>query len=351
MNPGVLILLAILGGAAVLLGVCFVAASIPGRLRKYTTPDGAAVPESIAEWISVPIGGVRQWMAIRGRDVRNPVLLFLHGGPGSTETPFLFHFNDALTDHFTLVAWEQRGAGRSYSRKVKAESMTLRRFVDDAHEVTNYLKDRFGKDKVYLVGHSWGALVGIRAAQESPRDYHAYVGVSQPVNFALSMTIVYRWALETARRTGNRRAIRDLEGIGEPVEGRYAGGFRAFGKQLRWVRAFGGAFYSSRSIVPAAKILLLSPVYSLSGKLKWLASERFSIEHLWAAVESEDLFREVPRLGLPTYLVHGRHDYQVPMTVTQEYFQALEAPRKRLFILEKRLTGPCSRSRQGSLRS
>jgi proline iminopeptidase len=125
------------------------------------------VSGSIAEWSRVRIGGVDQWMAIRGSDRSNPILLFLHGGPGTPEMPLLFRLNRNLCDHVTLVAWEARGAGRSYSKSIPPETMTFDRAGEDTMEVTSHLREQFGQERIYLAGYSCGVLAGIFAAQRA----------------------------------------------------------------------------------------------------------------------------------------------------------------------------------------
>ncbi len=292
------------------------------------------LPGSVAEWSCARIGGVDQWMAIRGRDLSNPILLFLHGGPGTPETPFLFHFNRSLSDRVTLVAWEARGAGRSYSRSIPPESMTFDRCVEDTIEVTRYLQQRFGHDRIYLAGQSWGALVGIFAAQRAPDLYHAYIGISQPVDFARSLVAIRHWALDAARARGNKRALHELERLQERAERQLAGPSEVFMTQMKWAVRLGGAFVDSSWARIALRVFLPSPVYSIADKVRYVAGARYSAEHLMGEAEKRNLFVEVPRLGLPAYFVHGRHDGQVPPALTEEYVRALEAPSKRLFFLE-----------------
>ena len=151
----------------------------PGHIRPVTDTSGKPIPESIAEKTRVPINGAEQGMVIRCANPANPVLLFVHGGPGLPE-----YFLDAtrptrLEREFTVVWWDQRGAGLSYRAGSSAESMTVEQFVDDTIAVTDYLRERFGQDKNYLLGHSWGSAVGIRAAARAPERYRAYIGMGQ----------------------------------------------------------------------------------------------------------------------------------------------------------------------------
>jgi proline iminopeptidase len=324
----VALVLAVLAGLAVV-------AMRPGTVPPVTDGAGRPVEGSLAAWEPVNIGGLRQWLAIRGRDPTNPVLLFVHGGPGDPETALLFHFNKDLSDHFTVVSWEQRGAGRSFSPDIPPESMTLERFVEDTHEVTQYLKRRFRTERIFLAGHSWGTVVGILAAARYPEDYYAYIGISQAADQAQSEREGYDWVLETARARNNGKAVEELEKIGSPVEGSYAGGVTALKRERRWIQAFGGATYG-RSIWPLARVLLTSRVYSLADKIRWFRGGRFSMRFLWKPENIRvNLFAQVPELSVPVYILQGRHDYQTTFSVAERYLDALKAPAKRLIPFER----------------
>jgi len=311
---------------------------LPGLIGRRVPPcvdaRGATLPESIAEWSRVRIGGVDQWMAIRGRRRSNPILLFLHGGPGTPETPLLFHFNRELCDHVTLVAWEARGACRSTSRSIPPETMTFERAVEDAIEVSEHLLERFGHEKIYLAGHSWGALVGISAAQRAPHLYCAYIGIAQPVDFARSLVAVREWALDAARAMGNTRAAREIEQLGRLAAEGSVPAWQIFLAQMKWATRLGAGLAKTSFGQLLFRVFLPSPVYSLADKVRYVLGAQFSEKHLMPEAEKRDLFSQVPRLEIPAYFVHGRLDGQVPPGLTEEYVRGLEAPAKRFFYLE-----------------
>jgi pimeloyl-ACP methyl ester carboxylesterase len=311
---------------------------LPGVIGRRIPPcvdaHGAAVPESIAEWTRVRIGSTDQWMAVRGRHRSNPILLFLHGGPGTPETPLLFHFNRELCDHVTLVAWEARGACRSASRSIPPETMTFERAVEDAIEVSEHLRQRFGHEQIYLAGHSWGALVGISAAQRAPHLYRAYLGIAQPVDFEWSLAAIRTWAIDAARARGNARAVRELERLGQLAGERRVPAWQVFMAQMRWATRLGAGFAKTSAGQLLFRIFLPSPVYSLTDKVRYVLGARSSEKSLMPEAEKRDLFSQVPRLEIPAYFVHGRLDGQVPPALTEEYVRALKAPSKRFFYLE-----------------
>lgn len=178
------------------------------RIR-ITSPNGIASLEKIS------LGGVNQSIQIRGADKSKPILLFLHGGPGFPQMPFA-HLNAELERHFVVVQWDQRGAGKSYSSSIPDESMRVAQFVADAHELVQILLARFGAQRCYLVAHSWGSLFGAQLAAQHPDLFFAYVGIGQTVDLPQTEQVLYQFALDSARREDNQKAIADLQRIGRP---------------------------------------------------------------------------------------------------------------------------------------
>ncbi|MEO6690607.1 MAG: alpha/beta fold hydrolase, partial [Dokdonella sp.] len=197
----------------------------------------------IESQIAIPVNGTRQWISVRGNDTRNPVLLFLHGGPASPDMPLAWTFQTPWEDYFTVVQWDQRGAGKTHAAndadKV-ADGMTMEGMTADAEEVVSYLRRTYHKKKIFLLGHSWGSVLGVRLAQAHPEWFHAYVGVGQVVNFRQSEADGYRYALDQARAHGNQEAVRDLAALapypapGKPLD------LDTIGKQRRWLELYGG---------------------------------------------------------------------------------------------------------------
>ena len=183
--------------------------SYPGRPMPYRDEAGNPRSGSIAEKVRVNINGVSQGMFIKSTDVTHPVLLYLHGG---LPEHFLDHrYPSGLDDQFTVVWWDQRGAGLSYSPDIPSATMTVEQFIADTVAVTNYLRDRFGKEKIYLMGHSGGSFVGIQAAARMPQLYEAYIGVAQMADQLESERLAYDYMLERFRAEGNTSMVRKLE--------------------------------------------------------------------------------------------------------------------------------------------
>ena len=178
--------------------------------RKIVSPNG------VETLTAVPINGTQQWLSVRGRDRRNPILLVLHGGPGSPTMPEDYTFQSPWEDYFTVVEWDQRGAGKTYAAndpKIVAPTMTIDQLTMDAEEVVRYVQKTYGKRKIFLMGHSWGTVLGVRLAEAHPDWFYAYVGVGQIVNMRESERIGYDFVLGQAKEHHNDTAVKELEAL------------------------------------------------------------------------------------------------------------------------------------------
>ena len=177
---------------------------------------------ALDEKLTLPLGGIPQAIRIRSTDSSLPVLLFLHGGPGVCDRHWVLRDQSALAEIATMVCWDQRGAGLSWSKQLRGEDMTVGRLVEDAHELVLYLKKRFAKKKIYIVGHSWGTALGTLLVQKYPEDIAVYIGMGQYVNGPENERLSYEFVLEEAKKRGDQKALKDLERIGWPKDGHYA---------------------------------------------------------------------------------------------------------------------------------
>jgi pimeloyl-ACP methyl ester carboxylesterase len=173
-------------------------------------------PNGIDEAKAVEIGGIHQWITVRGRDRRNPILLVLHGGPAAPDLPNRYLFEGPWTDYFTVVEWDQRGAGKTYElndpKKVAPTTHAVR-MVKDTEELVAYLRATYDKEKIFALGHSWGSILGLNLAARKPNWLYAYIGVGQIINMREGERICYEWVLDTARKAGDSSAVKELEGI------------------------------------------------------------------------------------------------------------------------------------------
>jgi pimeloyl-ACP methyl ester carboxylesterase len=306
-------------------------------LRRGSTPriDRRAHPDAVAVLEPVPVNGTRQWVLIRSHDVANPVVLFLHGGPGTSQLTQLRRQQGPLEAHFTVVDWDQRGAGKSFAAGRDAARMTMAQLVDDVVVLSEYLARRFHQDKILLVGHSWGSAIGLLAAARRPDLFSGYVGVGQMARPAEGEAISYAWTLARAREAGDHAAVEKLTRIGPPP---YTGDWKSkLLAQRRLLAKLGGEVHGSR--VGAAGIVLrslvLSREYTLADRVNFFRGISRSLELLMPELLARDLAAEVPELQVPVWFCLGRHDHEVPAAIAARYFAALRAPYKQLVWFER----------------
>jgi len=191
----------LLAGMLILLGILQLW-SYPGRPKPFVDEKGRPLEGSLSEKIHLKINGVEQGMFIKSKDVTHPVLLYLHGG-----MPDYFlteKYPTGLEDYFTVVWWEQRGSGISYSPDIPPESMTSEQMISDTLELTNYLRALFHQEKIYVMAHSGGSFIGIQAVAQAPELYHAYIGVAQISHQLKSEKLAYDYMLERFKANGNK---------------------------------------------------------------------------------------------------------------------------------------------------
>lgn len=277
-------------------------------------------PDSIASLEKVELGGVNQWILVRGNDVKNPVLLFLHGGPGSTQIPLAHYYGYPLEEHFVVVHWDQRGAGKSYHPTIPPDSMNIGQFMSDTHELVLMLRQRFGVDKVYLMGKSWGSLLGIRVVQSYPDLFYAYVGIGQVAHMEKNEAISYKFVLREAKARANKRAIRELTMIGPPPYDNML----ELAIQRVWLSEFDGVVFNEAG--KNAKVGKISVEYTPLDRMKRVWGTIYSPWHMWDEIMETDFFEQAPRLEVPIYFFLGRHDYNTPFELAEQYFEMLDAP-------------------------
>ncbi|WPB76490.1 alpha/beta hydrolase [Archangium violaceum] len=291
---------------------------------------GRPVSEGIASLEQVRLGGVDQWLLIRGRSLLNPLLLYLSGGPGTSEMAWVRHFNAPLEEHFTVVQWDQRGAAKSYAARKNQDDLTVEQFVSDANELLELLTTRFSQQKVFIVGHSWGSILGVLLAQRRPERVHAFVGTGQQVNFLENDTLCHLRAYELAMRYGDYKALARLARIGPPP---YTG--RDMAQRYLTLYSLAGRHAGRRGLMPELlSSMLTAPEYSLRDKVHFFLGLRETFPRVYPQLAGLDLEAQVPRLEVPVWFLLGREDYVTPSELAVRYFDKLEAPRKTLLWFE-----------------
>ena len=337
-----LIVLATVGifmGAIVILFAVLLAVS-PGRPKPILDEKGRALPGSISEKIHVNINGVQQGMFIMGEDVGNPVLLFLHGGTAMPEYFLTQNYPTGLEQYFTVCWWDRRGAGLSYSADIPPETLTVEHSISDTLEVTNYLRSRFRKDRIYIMAHSGGSLIGIQAAARAPELYHAYIGVGQMSYQLKSEMLSYEYMLRRYKEIGNARIVKQLEAaqvtMSVPLPASYM--------KVRDSAMHGlgvGTTHDMKSVITGVFLASwLFREYTLREKLALWRGKFSSDKILWDKMIATDLRNQLQKLDLPVYFFHGKYDYTVSYRLAKEYLGELEAPIKGFYTFEQSAHSP-----------
>jgi len=313
----------------------------PGKADPIANADGVTIEESISSIGKMQLGGIEQHLIIRGADSLKPVMLFLHGGPGSPEMAFMKHYNRAIEQDFVMVYWEQRGSGKSFSTNIPVESMTIEQLISDTRELSEYLAKRFNKEKIYLMGHSWGSLLGILTAYKHPDLFYAYFGIGQVAHQYKGEKISFDWVKEQALERNDKKAIRRLSEMTFPdslaSSKEWVGFIMA---ERNYVNQYGGAMRNITGMWPLIKRMLLAKEYTLGDKIKYARGSLFSLEHLWADVINANLFQEIDSMQVPVYIFQGILDYQTPYVVARDFFDQLKAPQKAFFTFENSAHSP-----------
>jgi pimeloyl-ACP methyl ester carboxylesterase len=290
---------------------------------------------SVATLEPVRTGGTELWTLQRGADVSNPVLLYLHGGPGISQLALNRANTRELEPYFTVVNWDQRGAGKSFRAHCDRDRMHLLQFVEDTAALSRYLLQKFGKQRLTLVGRSWGSAVGLLALARYPELYDAYVGIGQIAHTQESERASYQWTLEQAVARQDRKAIQELRAMGPPPYG--DNWLQHFMTQRGYVCRYGGevAGNPNGSNGKIARSVLLGAEYNLAERLAYYPAARRSMRLLQPELWELDLFASVPELHVPVFFMAGRHDHVVPQHITERYYQALQAPHKEWHWFER----------------
>jgi PPOX class probable F420-dependent enzyme len=299
-----------------------------GQTSPFRRADGTVLTGSIAESAYRRLGGLDQWVMVRGESILNPPLIMLHGGPGWSETGFFRYFNASLEKSFTVVYWDQRGAGKSFDRAIPRSSMTAEQCISDLDELVDAMRKRLGADKVVIFGHSWGSVLGMLYAARFPDKVAAYVGTGQIGDWPAADAASYAFALSEAERRGNRRAVSKLRAIGPPPHPA-----KAVFTERTWVTRLDGGMRPV-ALWKLARAVLGSRESSLIELPDAIRGFKFTMDAMWAEVSRLNLIELAPALAMPVFFLLGRNDHFVPPETSVAYFNALSAPSKRLVWFE-----------------
>jgi pimeloyl-ACP methyl ester carboxylesterase len=310
-----------------------------GNPQPFLDENGVILPNSLSEKIFVEINGVKQGMFIKSKDVNHPVLLYLHGG-----MPDYFLSEDyptQLEENFTVVWWEQRGSGISFDKSIEKDSITDEQLIEDTVVLTNYLRERFHQEKIYLMGHSGGTYFGIQAAAQNPELFYAYIAVAQITDQLRSEMIAREYMISEYSKLGNVKMVEKLNAA--PVTMENGASHEYQGIRDNAMHALGiGTMHNMHSILYGLFLPSLRfKEYSLSDKFNlWRAKIRNGISVIWEKALASDLRTQVTHLDIPIYFFEGIYDYTCNYSLAKDYFNKIEAPVKGFYTFQNSAHSP-----------
>jgi pimeloyl-ACP methyl ester carboxylesterase len=306
------------------------AVKIIADLRRIVSPAGLQAIET------VKIGGIDQVMSIRSQDLRNPVLIYLHGGPGYVETPLDWWWDRGWDEYFTVVHWDQRNAGKTYTASGPSDpaTLTVDRYQRDAEEVVQWARKRFGKRKVFILGHSWGSIMGLRLAAAHPEWLYAYIGMGQGVDVPESERRGWAWTLAQAMADHNEQAIRELQAVAPYAPDDRPVPLQSIFTERKWLDHYGGAVWHRTGADFEQAAINLAPEYTDEDVRNAFRGQPAVTERMLPDILATDL-SGIRKLDVPLLLLLGRHDINVSSEVAAEWFATVHAPSKKLVWFER----------------
>jgi pimeloyl-ACP methyl ester carboxylesterase len=332
----------ILGFLLILTGILLMYSS--GKIEPYLDENGKPLIGSISDKICINIGGVQQGMFIKSKNINNPILLYVHGGPAFPNYFLMDKFKPELEDYFTVCYWEQRGGGLSYTPEVTLESMNFNQLASDAIEVTNYLRKRFGKEKIYIMAHSGGTPIALLAVQKEPKLYDAYIGMGQMTNQAKSEKMAYQYMLEQYTANGNQKSVNQLKKY--PVLDADSNILPFYKSNIRdqYMHELGiGTMHKMTSVFWGIFIPVWTcKAYTLREKINiWQSKFSFLPKtNLINEMLETDFSVNVPKLNIPVYFLSGKYDLTVNINLSKAYLTQLQAPLKGFYTFNNSAHSP-----------
>ena len=295
--------------------------------------------KSIVGYTSVELGGVKQKILIRGENINNPVLLYIHGGPGNPETSFIVPYQKEWEKYYTVVNWDQRGTGKSYHKDIDVSTLNTKQICSDTKQLTDFLKKRFGQEKIFIVGHSYGTYIASLCVRNNPEDYYAYIGTGQIGNQQENELALIDYAVTMSEKDGNEKAVSELRNLPKMPYSKENFG-RAISTSRKWTTYYGGAIWGQKNTNGLYLRACFNPEYNLEDYINFFKGEALYYTNTSQDVARWELFHanlieEVPKLDVPVYFIQGKNDYITSYSMCERYFDELIAPEKYLFPIEE----------------
>lgn len=314
----------------------------PGKLKPLKDAQGNVIQDSISEKVWLEVNGIQQGMFIRGENLENPVVLYLHGGPGTPLLQFIefLEKEERLEKYFTVCYWDQRGSGMTYSKSTDPETITVEQMVEDTRVVTEYLQSRFGQDKIYIAGQSWGTYLGVKTIEKYPHNYLAYVGIGQVTNQTQSERLAYECMLTLARESDDQDVVETLANY-DPSAEDFPRLDYLVKVRTKLLNKYGiGHLHRGLTTGEMLNALFVFKGYTVREKINWFLGADFSMVHLFPVILDDDLLVSSPEFEIPFYIIQGTYDYQVSQKLAEEYLIALIAPKKNFFMFTNSAHSP-----------
>lgn len=292
------------------------------------TPSIKGYENSISILKQIEINGSKHEVMIRGNDKKNPVVIFVHGGPGCSEIPYVRKYQDLLEQDFTIIRYDQRGAGKSYHFSEDYSNLSIDLLVDDLLALTDYVSNELETDEIILVGHSFGTVVGIKAAYQAPEKYLGYIGIGQVGDFWAGELEALEYCLSQATAQNNLLDTKAIESCRDKIMNH----IEPFPRNFVW--KYGGAVRLINEKVDMVTALLLNPEYNLSAYIRYSTGLLVSDNALWKEIKQSNLPQEVPELKIPCYFVTGKYDHLTPIQTANHYLNTIIAPSKGFVIFD-----------------
>ncbi len=302
------------------------------QISAYTPKIESERDNAISELIEIEVNGRKEWVSIRGNDLNNPILLFLAGGPGGTQLGAVRRNLGELEEEFIVANWEQPGSGKSYNA-LPIHNITPETYIKDGTSLTKYLLERFNKDKIYLMGESWGSALGIFLIEENPENYYAFIGTGQMVAFEETEKECYNLALKIAEEKNDADKTEELKKLGLPPY---------YGKNMA-LKAAAYLQYLSTEMAHNPKIHnagyetfadLSSSEYGIMDQINFFRGVLTTFSNVYPQLYEIDLRENYSKVDVPVYFFIGRHDINAPTHLAEGYFNQLQAPDKKLIWFE-----------------
>ncbi len=282
----------------------------------------------------VLIGGCKQDILVLNDGSRKPLLLVVHGGPGSPDRPLVCKYNTALTDKFTVICWDQRCSGLSYTRQNKKVPLTTELMLSDLKEMVEYLLKKYNVSKLYLAGHSWGAYLGLWFSSKYPQYIYYYVGTGQGISSKLDEIAKYNFVLQKAKHANDRKVIKALQIISPPINGKYKENTSKCIEYVgKLVHRYGGYIDDNNDFSMTEYIKIYLPFYKLN-VLKVIKGINYSVKNLIPKMKENDVIPTISKLDVPIKLIFGENDYICPMKTAKTWFDNLSAPKKTFTVIK-----------------